>query len=104
MGERKIPTFGPETEFIDDDTPVTLPDGTVLDGDAADEYAERVKDNIRRRNLVPGGKSLSGGGKHSPVLQVRLPEETRKRLHELAEEQGVSDSKVARAAIEAYLR
>lgn len=86
----------PETEFID------APDGETAG--LTDEDAEALAlEAIRRRNLVPGGKSLSGGGKHSPVLQVRLPEELRARLHERAVSEGVGDSKIARAAIEAYL-
>lgn len=67
-------------------------------------YGRRPKDNIRRRNLVPGGKSLSSDGSHSPALNVRLPVKLRVRLHARAIAEGVGDSKIARAAIEAYLR
>lgn len=101
---KKLPKFGPNTEIVNDNTPVTLPDGTVLDDEAAEEYAQQVKANIRNRALVPGGKSLSGDGSHSPVLNVRLPAELRRRLHTRAVEEGVGDSKIARAAIEAYLK
>lgn len=103
MAKKRGPVVGIDTEFVEDDTPVSLPDGTLLDDDAAAAYAEQVLADARRRNLIPGGKSLSGGGKHSPVLQVRLPEDLRQLLHRRASEQGVSDSKIARAAIEAYL-
>jgi hypothetical protein len=53
----------------------------------------------RRANLTPGGKSLSGGGEISPVLQVRLPKDARARLHEKAQAAGVSDSKYARGVL-----
>jgi predicted HicB family RNase H-like nuclease len=87
----------------DDDTPVTLPDGTVLDGQAAEDYAERVVAEARRRNLIPGGKSLSGGTTTSPTLQVRVPIDLRERLAERAVAEGVSVSKLTRRALERYL-
>jgi len=86
-----------------DETPVTLPDGTVLDGTAAEEYARRVLDDARRRNLIPGGKSLSGAGQHSPTVQVRVPVDLRRRLEERAAAEGVSLSRLAREALERYL-
>jgi len=56
----------PETEFIDS------PNSEGNPGGFTDAQAQkRAADVIRRRNLIPGGKSLSGNGKHSPVLQVR---------------------------------
>lgn len=87
----------------DDDTPVTLPDGTVLDGQAAEDYAEAVIAEARRRNLIPGGKSLSGGSTVSPTLQVRVPVDLRRRLDERAAAEGVSVSKLTRRALERYL-
>lgn len=47
MSKDNIPRF----VVVDDgdDSPVTLPDGTVLDGDAAEEYAERVLRNTGHR-------------------------------------------------------
>lgn len=101
---KKFPEFGPNTEVIDDHTPVTLPDGTVLDDVAAEEYAAQVKANIRNRNLVPGGKSLNGDGTHSRAISVRLPDHLHKRLHERAVTEGVGDSMIIRAAVEAYLK
>ena len=82
---------------------MTLPDGTVLDGTAAEEYARRVLDDARRRNLIPGGKSLSGAGQHSPTVQVRVPVDLRRRLEERAAAEGVSLSRLAREALERYL-
>ena len=87
----------------DDDTPVTLPDGTVLDGDVAEQYAEQVIARVRARNLIPGGKSLSAPGRHSPVVQARVPEELHERLTAEAAARGVSVSRLAREALEHYL-
>lgn len=87
----------------DDDEPVTLADGTVLDGSAGEAYVERVLAEARLRNLVPGGKSLSGGRSHSPVVQARVPEDLHAALIARAQAEGVSVSRVARKALEQYL-
>lgn len=87
----------PETEFVD------APDEETAGGLTDDDAEALALEAIRRRNLIPGRKSLTGGTKHSPVLQVRLPEDVREQLHERAKGEGVSDSKVARQAIIAYL-
>lgn len=58
----------------------------------------------RNANLLPGGKSLSGGGKHSPTLQFRIPDELREQAVERAAAEGVSLSKLGRKALEQYLR
>jgi len=56
-----------EEEFI-------LKDGRRLTNELADQLAEETLAEMRRRNLVPGGKSLSGGNVHSPRVQFRVPE------------------------------
>lgn len=70
--------------------------------------AERIEEIVATvpsvRNLVPGGKSLSGDGKHSPIVHVRLPEQVRDELAERARARGVSVSKYARELIEAALK
>ena len=79
-----------------------LPDGRRL----TEELAERIAEDVvarRHPNLVPGRKSLSGGGKHSPVVQARLPESTYDRFRRLAEARHVSLSTIAREAVEEYL-
>ncbi len=88
----------PGVPFVEDSDDDELPNGMT------EAEAERIANEaIRRRNLIPGRKSLSGGKKHSPVLQVRLPEDVRERLNERARGEGVSASKVARRAITEYL-
>lgn len=98
-------TFGPD---IDLDKEVVYLGDERFTEDAADRLAEHLENRDRTNdrslaNLIPGRKSLSGNGKHSPVVNVRVSETTRGRLEELAQERGVSVSKVAREAIDAYI-
>lgn len=57
----------------------------------------------RSRNLVPGGKSLSGDGSHSPVVQARVSFEVRTRLDAIAERRGVRTSRLLREAIDQFI-
>lgn len=86
---------------------VEVPDESVIiDGQPATPgVVERVLEGfeIRRRNLLPGGKSLSASGQHSPVLQVRLSDELEQELKARAAAEGVSVSKLARRAIDEFL-
>ncbi|GLI28512.1 hypothetical protein ARHIZOSPH14_27540 [Agromyces rhizosphaerae] len=94
-------------ELSDDtsDEPVTLPDGTVLDGEAAEEFADGLLDRVAAQhpNLIPGRKSLSGGGKHSPTLHVRVPEDVYARLEAVAEVKHVRISQLVRDALDGFL-
>lgn len=97
--------FGPD---LDLENEVVIVNGERLTEADAQAWAEELEDRDRSRdrslaNLIPGRKSLSGNGKHSPVLNVRVSEDTRRRLEELAERTGDSVSRVARRAIDAYL-
>lgn len=56
-----------------------------------------------KRNLIPGGKSLTEGSQHSPVLNLRLPADVKSRLCRLAEAEGVGTSKYVRRVIEQHL-
>lgn len=87
---------------IIEDKDVTI-DGKPYDPVAMEARIDRLMEQ-RLQNLVPGRKSLSGDGTHSPSLQIRLPEELRDELNERAAQEGVSVSKVARRALEQYLR
>jgi len=82
--------------------PMDAPDGgTIAEGDELDpEDVRRIVHTVRRR----GRPALSKSGRRSPVMQVRVPPETRQRLQRLADEQGRKTSDVMRAALEDYLR
>ena len=86
-----------EEEFI-------LKDGRRLTNELADQIADETLAGARRRNLIPGGKSLSGGGVHSPRVQFRVPQDLREQAERVAEDEGVSLSALARHALEDYLR
>lgn len=81
----------------------TLPDGHRLTEDRAEQLASEARAEIGRRNLIPGRKSLSGGGQHSPIIHVRVPEQLHERAEQRAAAEGVSLSSLAREALEAYL-
>jgi hypothetical protein len=78
-------------------------DGEELTEERAEQMAEESLAEIRRRNLVPGGKSMSGGRKHSPVVQFRVPETMEDALDAQAEREGTTRSKLARKALDEYL-
>lgn len=89
---------------------VLLPDGRRLTEELAEQLAAeapapRVKAELDKKlaNLVPGGKSLTGGSTHSPVVQFRAPERLRERLRQRAEAEGKSQSALAREALERFL-
>ncbi len=75
-----------------------------LTNERAEQIAQQTLAEARRRNLIPGGKSLSGGGVYSPRVQFRVPVELRTQAEQVAEDEGVSLSALARHALEDYLR
>lgn len=67
----------------------------------AEELAEQ---KFRRAdNLVPGGKSLSGDGTHSPIVQTRVPVEVRAKLQAIAKRRGMRTSKLLREVIDQFI-
>ncbi len=82
---------------------VRLPDGRRLTIELAEQLARQTLVGARRRNLVPGRKSLTGGSIHSPRVQFRVPEGLREAAERRAAEEGVSLSELAREALERYL-
>lgn len=54
-------------------------------------------------NLVPGGKSLSGDGSHSPTVRVRVSEQMRAELVALAAARGIGLSKLVRELLASRL-
>ena len=97
---------GPNATVSDIDLDVEvvhLPDGTRLTEAKAEQLAAEMLAEARRRNLVPGGKSLNGVGSHSPRVQFRVPEEIREQAKSRAAAEGISLSALARRALERYL-
>ena len=103
---RRPPVFGPGSVVSDIDLDVEevhLSDGTRLTEARAEQLAAEVLAEVRRRNLVPGGKSMNGDGSHSPRVQFRVPQEIRERAQSRAAAEGISLSALARRALERYL-
>lgn len=95
--------IGPDAviEEVDlDEEDVRLLDGTRLTDQRAGQLAQEALAEIRRHNLVPGRKSLSGGSVHSPRVQFRVPEAIRERAGQRAAAEGKSLSALAREALE----
>jgi len=93
-----------EVDEIDLETEEFVYHGRRLTEARAAQRAEETLAEVRQRNLIPGGKSLSGGDTHSPVVQFRVSRQLRIQLEERAAAEGVSPSKVARRALERYLQ
>jgi predicted HicB family RNase H-like nuclease len=93
--------IGPDLDFDVEDFQYR---GKRLTNERADQIAQDTLAEARRRNLIPGGKSLSGGGVHSPRVQFRVPEELRTQAERVAEDEGITLSVLARHALEDYVR
>lgn len=96
---------GPDAEVsdIDLDSEKIYFRGERLTEKRAEELSSIALAAFRSRNLVPGGKSLSRDGSHSPRVQFRVPEKMRATAQKRAEREGVSLSVLARRALEQYL-
>lgn len=102
LSRYRVRPDSPVSDIDLDEEEFVLSDGRRL----TEELAEQIADEVvgrRHPNLVPGRKSLSGGAKHSPVVQARLSESTYDRFRRLAEARQVSLSAIAREAVEEYL-
>jgi len=99
--KRKKYVAGPDLDLEAEDLRTG---GTRLTNERAEQIARETLAEARRRNLIPGGKSLSGGNVHSPRVQFRVPQDLHDEAERLADEQGVSLSALARHALEDYLR
>ena len=87
---------------------VTMPNGEILTeadferrADEA-EHTEPDYDAVFARARAKGGRPSLGEGV-SPVLQVRLDEQTRQQLAERAKRDHTTPSSIARHAIQAFL-
>jgi fructose-bisphosphate aldolase class 1 len=112
MGTMKK-TRNPADYLIGDDIEVTDVDldqeevyvnGERLTDERVEQMAEESVRLARERgaNLVPGGKSLSGGTKHSPAVQVVVSEATHAKLKELAHNRKMSVSKLLRPVLDEF--
>lgn len=90
-------------EEIDLDKEIVYVGGERLTEQRAQETAAEVLAKAAALNLRPGGKSLSGNGKHSPVVQVRVSERTRDRLRSIAKSRGMSVSKLSRRVLDEFV-
>lgn len=89
---------------VDLDDEVVIVNGERLTECAAEQLSDELAGRARSNaNLVPGRKSLSGRGKHSPVLNVRVSDATLGMLRVLAGQRGVSVSKLSRQAIDEFV-
>jgi hypothetical protein len=88
---------------IDLDAEEFYVNGTRLTDERADVLAADAVRAARARNLIPGRKSLSGDGSHSPRVQFRVPESVRDHAQRRADQEGVSLSTLARRALGQYL-
>lgn len=101
------PFKGKKINWLDDidldEEEVYLRDGRRLTEALAEQIAAEALANARAKNLMPGRKSLSGDGKHSPVVNVRIPEGLKDQLDKRAAAEGKTVSKITREAIIQYL-
>jgi phenylpyruvate tautomerase PptA (4-oxalocrotonate tautomerase family) len=77
--------------------------GERLTEDGAEQMVAEVLAKAQAAGLRPGGKSLSGGTKHSPVVQVRVSEMTRDQLREIARSRRMSVSKLSRKVLDDFV-
>jgi hypothetical protein len=69
-----------------------------------DERVDQIVADVRRKNLVPGGKSLNGDGSHAKALSVRLPDDVRTKIEAIASARGIRPSKLVREVLADYVR
>ena len=72
--------------------------GVRLTENRAAQFAERAE-----RTARGGRPSLSGPGRQSPSISLRLPEHTKDRLDDLARTEGRRQSEIIRTAVDEYL-
>jgi hypothetical protein len=109
MSKRKV---DPTKINFDENTTVEVADlaneeyyveGERLTEARAEHLAAEMLARVRAKNLRPGGKSLSGDQKHSPVVQVRVSEHTRDKLRAIAKARGMSISKLSRKVLDEFV-
>ena len=87
-----------EIEFVE--TEEVIYEGEPL----TDKRVEQIVEDVRRANLVPGGKSLNRDGSHARRLSIRLQDDLYESLEEAANESDISVSKLTRSVLEEWVR
>jgi hypothetical protein len=97
MTTRKIKPgpIGPDVDL--DQEEIYLADGRRLTQQLAGDIAERAL--VRHR----GRPSVSGGGRRTPSLTVRVPQPTRDALERLAKSRGKRLADISREALDEYI-
>ena len=90
-------------EDVDLDLEVVTVKGRRLTEAGAEQLAQESLAEARRRNLIPGRKSLTAGATHSPRVQFRVPEAVASQAQDRARAEGKSLSELAREALLRYL-
>lgn len=90
-------------EDVDLDKTVVTVKGRRLTEAGAEQLARETLSEARRRNLIPGRKSLTSGSTHSPRVQFRVPEAVATQAQDRARAEGKSLSELAREALLHYL-
>ncbi len=80
-----------------------LLDGRVLTEELMDALADEAAASGPPAGLIPGGKSLSGDGSHSPRVVVTLPRPVHEKVVAAAHAENMSVSKYVRRLIESSL-
>jgi len=88
---------------VDLDEEVVTVKGRRLTEAGAEQLARDTLAEARRRNLIPGRKSLTEGSIHSPRVQFRVPEAVANQAQDRARAEGKSLSELAREALLRYL-
>jgi predicted HicB family RNase H-like nuclease len=94
---------GDSIEDVDLDEEVVTVKGRRLTEAGAEQLARETLAEARRRNLIPGRKSLTSGSTHSPRVQFRVPEAVAIQAQERARAEGKSLSELAREALLRHL-
>jgi len=97
MTRRKIKPgpIGPDVDLETEE--IYLADGHRLTERLAAEMGERAMARHR------GRPSVSGGGRRTPSLTVRVPQPTREALERLAKAQGKRLADISREALDEYI-
>lgn len=85
-----VVSVGASIEDVDLDREEIYFRGARLTEDRAERIAETALRDARRRGLIPGRKSLSGGNTHSPRLEVRVPADLHREIAARAKRENVA--------------